>query len=89
VFVLVAVSADIAASVSNLASPGVLKMIEVTLLGGLVATCFAVALAYYGSIAAFRLGLDPDNHGIPMITSSMDLIGAVALILALVVVGLT
>jgi mgtE-like transporter len=89
VFILVAVSADIAASVSNLASPGVLKMIEVTLLGGMMATCFAVALAYYGSIAAFRLGLDPDNHGIPMITSSMDLIGAISLILAIVVVGLT
>jgi mgtE-like transporter len=89
VFVLLAISADIAASVSNLASPGVVKMIEVTLLGGLVATCFAVVLAYYGSIAAYRLGLDPDNHGIPMITSSMDLIGAVSLILALVVVGVT
>ncbi len=89
VFVLLAISADIAASVSNLASPGVFKMVEVTLLGGLVATCCAVALAYYGSIVAFRLGLDPDNHGIPMITSSMDLVGAVALILAIVVVGLT
>jgi mgtE-like transporter len=87
VFLLVAVSADIAASVLNLASPGLLKMIEVSLLGGLLATCFAVALAYYGSIAAYRLGLDPDSHGIPLITSSMDLIGAIALILALVVVG--
>ena len=43
--------------------------------------------SYYGSIAAFRLGLDPDNHGIPLVTSSMDLIGAFALVLALVLLG--
>ncbi len=89
VFTLVALSADLAAKVSHLASPGPLRMIEVTLIGGLLATSFAVALAYYASVAAFRLGLDPDNHGIQMITSSMDLIGAMALILAIVVVGLT
>ena len=63
-------------------------MVAVSLLGGFVATIFAVIVAYYGSIATFRLGLDPDNHGIPMITSSMDLLGAFALILAIVIVGI-
>lgn len=87
VFVLVALSSELAATVFDLASPGALRMVAVALLGGLLATVFACAIAYYGSIATFRLGLDPDNHGIPLITSSMDLIGAVALILALVVVG--
>ena len=37
------------------------------------------------AIAAYRLGLDPDNHGIPLVTSSMDLIGAVALIFAILI----
>src|SRR4051794_24882558 len=87
VFTLVAVSAEIAASVFHQASPGVLQMIAVSLMGGFIATVFAVGIAYYGSIATFRLGLDPDNHGIPMITSSMDLVGAFALILALVLLG--
>ena len=88
VFVLVAVSADIAATVAGLATPGVVKMVAVSLIGGFVATVFAVGIAYYGAIAAFRLGLDPDNHGIPLITSSMDLIGAFALIFAIVLVGI-
>jgi mgtE-like transporter len=88
VFILVAVSADVAAAVAGLASPGVVRMIAISLLGGLLATCFAVAIAYYGAIASYRLGLDPDNHGIPLITSSMDLIGAFALILAIVIIGL-
>jgi mgtE-like transporter len=63
-------------------------MVEVSLIGGFIATGFALLIAYYGSIAAYRLGLDPDNHGIPLITSSMDLVGAIALILAIVLVGI-
>ena len=62
-------------------------MIGISLVGGLIATVFAVVIAYYGSIATFRLGLDPDNHGVPLLTSSMDLVGAFALILAIVVLG--
>ena len=46
-------------------------------------SAFVVLVAYYGSVAAFRLGLDPDNHGIPLITSSMDLVGPISLIIAL------
>jgi mgtE-like transporter len=87
VFVLLALAADLAATVAGLETPGALRMVAVTLLGGFVATVCAVGIAYYGAIAAFRLGLDPDNHGIPLITSSMDLVGAFALILALVLVG--
>ena len=33
-------------------------------------------------------GLDPDNHGIPIVTSSLDLLGAFALILVIVALGL-
>jgi mgtE-like transporter len=88
VFTLVAVSADVAATVAGLASPGVVRMVGISLLGGFIATAFAVVIAYYGAIAAVRLGLDPDNHGIPLITSSMDLVGAFALILAIVLIGL-
>ena len=46
-----------------------------------------MAITYYGAIAAYRLGLDPDNHGIPLVTSSMDLIGALSLIFAILLVG--
>lgn len=88
VFTLVGLSADLVALVFDLASPGPLRMLAVTLLGGAIATVFAVLIGYYGSIAAYRFGFDPDNHGIPLVTSSMDLIGAFALVLAIVVVGI-
>jgi len=88
VFVLVAVSAHVASSVFGMSSPGVLNMIAVSMIGGGIATGMALVIAYYGSILTYRLGLDPDNYGVPMLTSSMDLVGVVALILAITVVGI-
>jgi mgtE-like transporter len=89
VFLLVGISADLAANIVGLATPGMLKMVAISLFGGLLATVFAVGVAYYSAVAAFRLGLDPDTYGIPLITSSMDLVGAFTLILAIVVVGIS
>ena len=89
VFFLLGVSADIAALVVGLKSPGSLEMIAVSMLAGLIATTFAVLVGFYGAVAAYRLGLDPDNHGIPIVTSSLDLLGAFALILVIVALGLT
>jgi mgtE-like transporter len=87
VFTLVAISSDVAATVAGLASPGIVDMVLISLIGGFMATVIAVGISYYGAIATYRLGLDPDNHGIPLITSSMDLVGAFALILAIVLVS--
>ncbi len=89
VFFFLAISADIASGVAGLHSPGLPSMIGVSLLAGFFATTFAVLIGYYGAVATHRLGLDPDNHGIPIVTSSLDLLGALSLILAIVALGLT
>ena len=70
------------------ASPGLLEMAVVSLVGGLFAVLFVVAVAYYGTIAAVRFGADPDTYGIPLVTSSVDFVGAVALIVVIVSVGI-
>jgi mgtE-like transporter len=85
VFTLVAISADVVSLFLGLESPGPVRMVAISLIGGLLATSTCLAITYYGAIAAYRLGLDPDNHGIPLVTSSMDLIGAVALIFAILI----
>jgi mgtE-like transporter len=87
-FLLTGLAADGAAALVGLASPGGLVVIGVSLLAGLIATIMAVVVAYYTAVATYRLGLDPDNHGIPIITSSMDFIGVIALIIALLAFGL-
>jgi mgtE-like transporter len=63
-------------------------MILITLLAGLIATIPVVVVAYYSAVATYRLGLDPDNHGIPMITSSMDFVGVISLVVALLAFGI-
>lgn len=87
VFILVAVSSDVVSVVLGLASPGPVRMVAISVIGGVLATSACLAITYYGAIVAYRLGLDPDNHGIPLVTSSMDLIGALALIFAILIVG--
>jgi mgtE-like transporter len=89
VFALCSVVADIGAIVGGLNSPGPVAMVTVALLGGAMATVFVVLIAYYGTLGAWRFGVDPDTYGIPIVTSSVDLVGAFALILAIVLVGLT
>jgi mgtE-like transporter len=89
VFFLLGVSAQIVATLFDLASPGALEMIGVSMLAGAFATTAAVLVGYYGAVATYRLGLDPDNHGIPIVTSSLDFLGAVSLILAIVLLGLS
>ena len=42
------------------ASPGLFDMVVLSLIGGALAISFVVAVAYYGTIAAYRTGLDPD-----------------------------
>lgn len=88
VFALVAVGAHFAAQLVNLASPGLWTMLKVGVTAGVGATIVLSLIAYYVAIATFRLGLDPDNHGVPVVTSTSDLTAMIALTLALVAFGL-
>jgi mgtE-like transporter len=88
VFLLLGLSADLASWIAGLSSPGPLQMVGVSMLGGFFATTAAAFVGYYAAVATHRLGLDPDNHGIPIVTSSLDLFGALALILAIVMLGI-
>jgi mgtE-like transporter len=70
-------------------SPGAEVMIGGTLAAGMLATAIAVVISYYVAVGTFRFGLDPDNHAIPFITSTMDLVGVLCLLLVLAVLGVT
>jgi cation transporter-like permease len=70
------------------ASPGFLTMIGISTLAGLIATTAAAFAAYYGSILSYRVGLDPDTYGIPIITAAVDVLGFMSLIIALIAFGL-
>ena len=87
VFAITGIVAELGGALTNQASPGIVEVVAVALMGGLMATACVVVVAYYATILAVRFGLDPDTHGIPMVTSTLDFVGAFALILAIVAVG--
>lgn len=89
VYLFLAVGAHALALLVQHESPGLPTMLGVSMLGGALAIGFVVIVAYYGTIASFRAGLDPDTYGVPIVTSAVDFTGAVALVLAIVAVGLT
>jgi mgtE-like transporter len=89
VFVFLGLSSIIGAHVVHFRSPGALRMLGVSVLAGFFATTASVVVGYYSAVLTYRNGLDPDNHGIPIVTSSLDLLGALSLILAIVLLGLT
>ena len=87
VFATGAAAAHVAAELTGQTGPALGQILAVALLAGGMATVFVVLVAYYSTMAAFRFGLDPDTYGIPLVTSSLDLVGAFALVLAMVAVG--
>jgi mgtE-like transporter len=78
----------VVAGVLDQRSPGLGSMVALALVGGAVVMAFVVAVAYEGTIIAFRTGLDPDTYGIPIVSSSVDFVGALTLILTISILGI-
>ena len=89
VYLFNAVGAHFVAVALHKSSPGLTLMIGASMIGGIIAVLFALVVAYYGTIAAVQLRLDPDTYGIPIVTSSVDFAGVVALIAGVGVLGIT
>ena len=87
VFALVALVSQWGGSLFDLAGPGAGRVVGVALTGGMVAVVVVVAVAYYGTIAAVRFGVDPDTVGIPLVTAVLDLVGAFTLVFAIEAIG--
>jgi mgtE-like transporter len=87
IFALASLVADLISVVADLRSPGPAAMVGVALVGGLMATACSAVVAYYGAIVSYRAGIDPDNVGIPLVTSSIDLAGSLCFIIAVALLG--
>jgi mgtE-like transporter len=88
IYLFNAVGAHVVAGWLGEGSPGVGAMVSASLLGAVGAVAFVVVVAYYSSVVAVRFRVDPDTYGIPVITSSVDLFGAIALVSAIVALGI-
>jgi mgtE-like transporter len=55
--------------------PGGGALVGGVVLAGLLVTPVTILSGYYLAVVTYRFGLDPDNHGVPIITSVLDLAG--------------
>jgi mgtE-like transporter len=89
IYLVLGAAADVLAALVGLASPGVLQMLEVVMLAGVLATALTCVVAYGAAFVTYRLGWDPDNNGVPLVSSTSDFLGAASFMVALVILGLT
>ena len=79
-FLVVGSGATVLADLTTRTHPGAWEMIGGTLLAGLLLLQVLLTLSYAVAVATARLGLDPDDQSVPVITSCMDLVGVVAVL---------
>jgi mgtE-like transporter len=62
---------------------GLVTTVGVTLVAGAFAFPILAGVAHVAATTSFRFGFDPDNHGIPIVTATMDLAGVLCLVAAI------
>ena len=88
VFTLVGVTSHFVAVLLGMGSPGLLQMVLLSMSAGLITVTVLNFISYYVAIYAFKLGLDPDDHSIPLTSSAIDVVGAISLMIMIIVLGL-
>ena len=68
--------------------PGFWWLLLVATIASVFTMLFVVALAYYSTIGAWRLNVDPDSYGVPIVTAAVDFVGTMALVFTVVTLGL-
>lgn len=86
-FLVVGSGATALADLTTRTHPGAWEMVGGTLLAGLSLLPVLLALSYGVAVATARLGLDPDDQSVPVITSCMDLAGVAALLVVMSLLG--
>jgi mgtE-like transporter len=89
VFTAIGLIATVLAAITGVARPPAGLMLGGTVLAGLLVLPVTLVVGYYVAILTTRFGLDPDNHGVPTITATLDLTGVAAVLFAMSVLGVT
>jgi mgtE-like transporter len=87
-YLVTSVTTLITAELTGARHPGAFLFLASTMTAGLIAMVLAALIGYYAAIITFRMGLDPDNHTTPLVTSGMDLLGAICLVVSIAAFGI-
>jgi len=63
--------------------PSLGSLVGGVLLAGILVTPVTIIVGYYLAVVTYRFGLDPDNQGVQIITSVMDLAGVAVVLLVM------
>jgi mgtE-like transporter len=63
--------------------PAAAALIGATMLAGALVLPITLVVGYYLAVLTSRFGIDPDNQGVPFITSLLDLAGVAAILLVM------
>ena len=74
-----------AAVAIGITTPGLVPMVLLSVAAGVLVITVMNLLGYYTAVFSYRMGFDPDNFGVPVVTSSIDLVGATALLMVMMV----
>ncbi len=86
VFSFVGILTYVASTLLDITTPNIFEMVSISLLGGILCTTFLNLASYYIAILSFRIGMDPDNDTIPLITSLTDVVGVLCLLFAMFII---
>jgi mgtE-like transporter len=88
VFTMVGIVAYVLGVATDLVGmPSFPTLVVGTILSGLIVTPVTLVAGYYLAVGTFRFGLDPDNQGVPIITSVMDLTGVAVVLFVMTSLG--
>ncbi len=88
VFLFNAVGAFVVAGWQGDGSPALGWTILTCVIAAIFTMAFVVAVGYYATIGAWRVEVDPDSYGTPIVTSSVDFVGTMALVFTAITLGL-
>jgi len=84
VFFLIGVFGQLINYAFGLPTIGTVEMIILCVVGGQILMVLIDIMAFYFSIISYKKNFDPDNVGIPLITSSADILGMACLVFTMI-----
>ena len=69
-------------------SPGFFNIFYLCMVGGAMITFISLLTSYLFTSFSWKMGLDPDNVVIPLLTSVMDVVGISCLMISMNLVGI-
>jgi mgtE-like transporter len=87
IFALIGTVGFLLARLFGIPSPDPGTLIGAVMLAGVIALPVTIFAGYYIAVLTARFGLDPDNFGVPTITSLMDLVGVACVLFAMSLSG--